>query len=121
MTKLKEKREAVGLTQKIIKRVMPFVMAFTCVVSLCSCKKTEDYIGRTGTIIEKDYDPSFTTLIPNRVGNVTIMTPVFHDESYKFKIEFTEEEVEIFEVTESVFNSYEVGQVFTIDEECSII
>lgn len=105
-----------------MRRIIAAILLISFAFCAFACKKIEDYIGKTGCILEKDHDAAYTTFIPNRIGNITILTPVYHKEKYKFKIQFAETEIiEWFEVTELIYESYEEGQLFTISEECRVL
>lgn len=50
-----------------------------------------NYGAKQGTIVDKSYSGPYTTYISSRIGNSTVITPLYHPEAYSIKIQKDED------------------------------
>lgn len=91
-------------------------------ISLCACA---EYITE-GTIYEKEYEPAHTVMWTQFILSGKVLVPIMHadpvpDSWYLliYQGEGEERKTARWEVSESQYNSYEVGDYFVATEEAT--
>ena len=79
-----------------------------------------DYGEKEGTIIDKYYRGSYVTTTYVTSGKIIIPNTMYHPESWNFKLQKEvdgEEKTITIEVTEELYNKYNIGDYFKESEE----
>lgn len=66
---------------------------------------------KKGVVVDKDYDPAYTTYMVQTIGKSTTMQPIFHGESWRLKLEDGDETGWV-SVDETTYHEYEVGDYY---------
>lgn len=78
---------------KVKKLALFTVMSLS--ILLCSCTKYEFKETVQGTVVRKDYSPSYTTMISVYNGTSTTFVPQHHSEKYNVKIVYKNNETTV--------------------------
>lgn len=99
-----------------------FVVLLVALLGLCiygAVLNEANHINE-GIVVDKDYDPAYTTISTIYNGKSTVTMPQYHSESYQIQL-CGEKEGEIVTywktVSEQEYHSVEIGEYFPPEEE----
>lgn len=105
------------MKNKILKITLAIISIAILLCILTGCESS--YGKKEGLIIDKQYDPEYTTYIyaTSHIGNTTVQTPmpIKHTATYNIKIQKTENETTKecwITITENEYNNYKIGDYY---------
>ena len=119
------------ITNNINKIAKIVVCMFTCILLTLFCVGCETVTK--GVVVDKKYHAAYTTIHYQKIGKAMIAQPVNHPEHWTItirgyveaedgKIDDSKEEYETYKVSETIYDSYDLGDEFDARKEhCEII
>lgn len=90
-----------------------FVLVAVLIVLVIANAVTAQPTQVTGTIVDKNYHAGYTTYIAQKVGSVTVMTPIYNPPSWSMRVKTGDKTVNV-EVSSGMYDDMHIGQPFDL-------